>query len=100
MSNSRTLKLITGIGEAILGIPVLGGIIIVSFSWVPLIIMLILHIITMVVSANERTTRFPSIVGIVTSAVGWIPFVGWFMHVISAVVLLLSAARKSSAYRD
>jgi hypothetical protein len=94
MSNSRTLKLITGIGEAILAIPVLGGIIVLSFSWMPLIIMLVLHIITLVVSANERTSKFPSILGIVTSAVGWIPVVGWFMHLISAIILLLSASRK------
>jgi hypothetical protein len=75
MSNSRTLKLISGIGEGILAIPFLGGIIVVSFNWMPLIIMLILHIITMVISANERTSKSPSILGIVTSVIGWIPFV-------------------------
>jgi hypothetical protein len=94
MSNSRTLKLISGIGEAILAIPVLGGIIVLSFSWMPLVIMLVLHIITAVVSANERTSKFPSILGIATSALGWIPIVGWFMHLVSAIVLLFSASRK------
>ncbi len=94
MSNARTLKLISGIGEAILAIPFLGGIIVVSLGWVPLIIMLVLHIITAVVCSNERTSKLPSILGIVTSAIGWIPFVGWFMHLLSAIVLLLSAARK------
>jgi hypothetical protein len=98
LSNSRTLKLITGIGEGILAIPFLGGIIVVSFSWMPLIIMLILHIITMVISASERTSKSPSILGIVTSVIGWIPFVGWFMHLISAIVLLIAATGNSRSY--
>lgn len=96
MSNARILKLISGIGEAILAIPVLGGIIILSFSWMPLVLMLVLHIITAVVCSNERASKIPSFLGIVTSAIGWIPIVGWFMHLVSAIVLLIAASRNSN----
>lgn len=66
--------------------------------WIPLFIMLALHIVTLVFCSNENQSKAPSIVGIVTSCVGWIPFVGWVMHVVSAVLLLVSAAKAKTYY--
>lgn len=53
MSNSKILKWVTGGLEAVLGIPVLGGIIILSLAWVPLLIMLALHIVTLVITKKK-----------------------------------------------
>lgn len=94
MSISRILKWISGGLEALLGIPVLGGSIILGLAWTPLIVMAILHIITLIFSSKENENKHGSILGIVTSVVGWIPFVGMVLHIISAVILMVDAAKK------
>ncbi|WP_234293340.1 hypothetical protein [Fictibacillus sp. FJAT-27399] len=91
---SRTLKWVSGGFEALLGIPFVGGTIVVSFLWTPLAIALALHIATLVFSAKEGTARHGSILGIVTSCIAWIPFVGMIMHIISAILLLVDAYRQ------
>jgi hypothetical protein len=97
VKTSRLLKLVSGGIEALLAIPVLGGLIIVSLAWTPLLVMLVLHIVTLVYCNQERESKAGSIVGIVTSALGWIPFLGWMMHVATAILLLLSAAKSKSS---
>ena len=89
MSTTRNMKLITGVLEAILAIPVLGAIIILSNGWMPLVIMLVLHIITLVLAVQVQGPLAGSIVGIVASCLGWIPFVGWMLHAAAAIALLL-----------
>jgi hypothetical protein len=94
MSTSRILKWVSGGLEALLGIPILGGTIVVGLFWSPLAIMLILHIVTLVFTKKEgggSTTG--SILGIITSCVAWIPIVGMVMHIISAIILMLDAAK-------
>ncbi|TFJ92223.1 hypothetical protein [Lentibacillus salicampi] len=94
MSPSRILKWVTGGFEAFLGIPVIGGAFIVGLYWSPLVIMLILHIITLVMTKRDEGATTGSILGIVTSCIGWIPFVGMIMHILSAIFLMLNAAQK------
>ncbi|WP_211274888.1 hypothetical protein [Bacillus marinisedimentorum] len=99
MKNSNVMKWVTGFLEALLGIPIIGGTIVLSFLYTPLFIMLILHIITLYLVSKEGLGsghKTGSILGIVTSCIAWIPFVGMTMHIITAVVLLLSAARQSA----
>ncbi|GGG11109.1 hypothetical protein [Paenibacillus aceti] len=93
MSNSRTMKWVTGSFELILGIPIIGGLIIIGTSYIPLFIMFVLHIITLVLSANNQESKYGSIVGIITSLVAWIPFVGMIMHLVTAILLMISAAQ-------
>ncbi|WNQ10921.1 hypothetical protein MJA45_25450 [Paenibacillus aurantius] len=94
MSNSKQLKWITGGLEAVLGIPFVGGLIVLSLAWVPLGIMLVLHIITLLMASKEGGSRVGSVVGIVTSVIAFIPVVGMIMHILTAVILLIDAARK------
>ncbi|WAA11998.1 hypothetical protein [Fervidibacillus halotolerans] len=94
---SKVLKWVTGGMEAILGFPIIGASIIIGFLWTPLLFMLILHIVTLVFSVKENTEIAPSILGIVTSCVGWIPFVGMTMHIITAILLMVSASKKDAA---
>ncbi|MBP1993096.1 hypothetical protein [Paenibacillus eucommiae] len=94
MSTSKILKWVTGGLEAFLGIPILGGFVVLAFSYVPLVIMLALHIITLIVSNKERTNKLPSIVGIITSCLAWIPFLGMVLHIISAIFLVIDALGK------
>src|SRR5699024_12123985 len=86
------LKWVTGAFEAILGIPLIGASIILSFAWTPLFAMLILHIITLVMTKRDNGASTGSILGIITSCVGWIPLVGMVMHILSAIFLMINAA--------
>lgn len=94
MSSGRVLKWITGGMEAFLGIPLLGGTIVISFLYTPLMILLILHIITLVYCNQEGLDSAPSILGIITSCIAWIPIVGMIMHILTAIFLL------SSSYKE
>lgn len=94
MSTSRVLKWVTGGLEALLAIPVLGAAIIVGLLWIPLFIMLVLHIITLVLTKKDGGASTGSILGIVTSCIAWIPFVGWIMHILTAIFLMVDAAKK------
>lgn len=100
MSPSRILKWITGGLEAILAIPVLGATIIVSLAWIPLAIMLVFHIITLVLTKKDEGVATGSILGIVTSCIGWIPFVGMVMHILSAIFLMINAAKPDNYHNN
>jgi len=95
LKTSTLLKWITGGLEVFLGIPIIGGMFIVSLRWAPLWIMLILHIVTLVFSIRENERSHGSILGIITSVVGFVPFVGMVMHIITGIVLLVDAFRSS-----
>ena len=97
MSTSRIMKWVTGALEALLGIPVLGGSIVLGLLWTPLLVMLILHIITLVLTKKDGGASTGSILGIVTSCIGWIPVVGMIMHILSAIFLMVNAAKEDNA---
>ncbi|SDJ11211.1 hypothetical protein [Natribacillus halophilus] len=97
MNRSSIMKWITGALEGFWAIPFIGGTIILSLNWTPLIIMLVLHIITLLLSISEGKTKHGSILGIITSCVGFIPGVGWTMHTITAILLLIDAYRSEKA---
>lgn len=92
MSVSRILKWVSGGCEAFLAIPIVGGTFVVGLYWSPLFIMLILHIVTLVLTKRDGGPATGSILGIITSCVGWIPILGWIMHVLSAIFLMVNAA--------
>lgn len=91
MSLSRIMKWITGGAEAFLGIPFIGGTIVLSTGWGALIVMFILHLVTLLIAHNEKGSITGSVVGMVTSVIAIIPFVGMIMHIITAVILLIDA---------
>lgn len=96
MSVSRIMKWVTGALEALLGIPFVGGAIVISLLWTPLILMLVLHIITLVLTKKDGGLARGSILGIITSCIGWIPFVGMVMHIITAIFLMIDASKPES----
>ena len=100
LSTPKILKWVSGGLEAILGIPLLGGIIVVSFLWIPLGVMLALHIVTLVLTKNSGGSTTGSILGIVTSCIAWIPFVGMVMHILTAIFLMLDAAKPEIELKD
>ncbi|MCI1883057.1 MAG: hypothetical protein LKI94_12795 [Sporolactobacillus sp.] len=92
MKTSHILKWVSGGYEVLLGFPIVGGLLIVSFLWTPLVIALALHVITLVFCNQDHTNYHGSILGIIASIIGFIPFVGMVMHMITAVFLLIDAA--------
>lgn len=93
MSVSRILKWVTGGLEAILGIPVLGGLIVISMAYIPLFIMLALHIVTLVLTKRDGGRSVGSILGIITSCIAVIPIVGMVMHILSAIFLMIDGSK-------
>ncbi|AIY75320.1 hypothetical protein CN324_25340 [Bacillus anthracis] len=94
----KLLKWVTGALEALLGIPVLGGTIVVSLLWLPLLFMLVLHIVTLVLAKKANMSANGNVLGIVTSCLAWIPFVGMILHILSAIFIMMDAARKEETY--
>lgn len=97
MSSSRIMKWVTGALEALLGIPILGGTIILGLAWTPLLFMLVLHIVTLILTKKQGGPAAGSILGIVASVIGFIPGVGMVMHILSAIFLMINAATKDPA---
>lgn len=56
-------------------------------------LMLALHIIGLVLSIKSNMKKVGHILGIVTSCVGFIPFVGMVLHILTAIFLLIEAAK-------
>lgn len=87
----RVTKWVAGGIEALLGIPVLGASIILGLAWTPLFIMLVFHIVNLVLSKKENLPIAGSILGIVGNAIGWVPFVGMIMHILTAIFVMVEA---------
>lgn len=94
------MRWITGAFEIFLGIPILGAAVIIGASYTPLGVMFILHVVTLVISAKNNEPKYGSILGIVTSLVAWIPFVGMILHIITGILLMISAAKKTEVHNS
>ncbi|MCA0971941.1 hypothetical protein LCM20_15145 [Halobacillus litoralis] len=95
MKLSTILKWITGICEALLAIPVAGGLFVLSSGWGPLLFMFIIHAITLVLSIRDNRSFAGSILGLITSVIAVIPILGWIMHTVTAIVLLIDGGRST-----
>lgn len=94
MSISRVLKWLTGIFEAFLGIPLLGGLFIISNGYTPLLFMLALHIITLLLTQKDEGATIGSFFGIITSIVGIVPILGMIMHMVTALLLFITGSMR------
>ncbi|BAQ08693.1 membrane protein [Bacillus sp. OxB-1] len=98
MNYSTGMKWITGIAEAFLAIPIIGGAFVIGTGYNALFLMFILHAITLILSIREGQGKAASILGLFTSVVSVIPVIGWLLHLITAGALFVSAFM-SSRYR-
>lgn len=88
----RNLKWLGAAFEAFLGIPVLGGLFIISMGYSPLGFMLVFHIVVLILSITRlNKVSFGPIVGITASVLGFIPFLGMFLHWVAAIALAIDA---------
>ena len=87
------MKLLTGVLEAVLAIPVIGGLIVLISGYWILVVMCVLHAVTLMIAVRNGDSYHGPVLGIVTSMLAWIPFLGWMLHLATAVLLLMSALR-------
>lgn len=99
MKISVALLWITGLAEAFLAIPLIGGGFVISTGYSVLGVMFVLHAITLFFCFREYSPKSGSILGIITSAIAWFPGIGWVFHLITAAVLLITAAMSGSRAR-
>ncbi|WP_088005728.1 hypothetical protein [Indiicoccus explosivorum] len=92
MRTAVALLWLTGIFEALLGIPFLGGSFILSTGWGALGVMFLLHAVTLFFCIRQRAPKAGPILGLITSVIGIIPILGMVMHWITAIVLFVTAA--------
>ncbi|OYD59831.1 hypothetical protein CGZ90_05115 [Fictibacillus aquaticus] len=85
---SKVLKLVSGSFELLLGFPILGGMFILATGWTPLWFMFFFHLVTLIICAKEGTRYYGSVLGLAASALGWIPFLGMGLHILSGIVLV------------
>lgn len=88
-------KGIAGGYEALLAIPVLGGIIVMSSGWQALSLAFTLHLAVLIISFLSKTSPVPSIIGLITSVVAYVPVIGWLLHTITAILYIVSAVKDS-----
>jgi len=94
LSASETMKLLTGAMEAVLAVPVPGGFLMpASGCWI-LVAMCVLHAAALIVCVRHRDSYSGSVMGIIPSMLAWIPFPGWLLHLVTAVLLFVSALRR------
>ncbi|MNW31508.1 hypothetical protein D3C74_84270 [compost metagenome] len=98
MSMSRVLKWISGVLELILAIPIIGGSIVIGTSYSALGFMFALHLITVILSLRNQEPIFGSVFGIITSAIAWIPIIGWLLHLITAILCMITGAKRTERY--
>jgi len=92
----KILVLVMACLELFWGLPVIGGSIIVMLVWIPLIINLIVHIGLLIACIITGEKIAPSVMGIVASVVGFIPFVGMVLHLVAGGYGLYSILGVSS----
>jgi len=93
----NVLKWVAGGLEALWGIPLIGATIVIGLYWTPLVIMLALHIVGLVFASRNGLNKTGHIMGILTSCLAWIPFVGMVMHILTAIFLMLEAGKEKKS---
>jgi len=97
-SNTRIVFIIAVIFELFLAIPGIGWLTgtFLSGGSVYVATFIINVIALIVVSGSHRGSVVPPIIGIAGSFLGFIPFVGWFIHVMATIFYLISIVELSS----
>jgi hypothetical protein len=89
----QKMQLVGAVYETILAIPIVGGMIIMGWYWIPLVLAVIYHSITLVYTMKEGGNKVGPILGIITGVIGVVPLLGWSMHVITALFLYVGALK-------
>lgn len=85
----KVLKIVNGILELLLVISF--GLIVTGMLWTPLALMLVLHTLTLIFSVMTKRGIAGSILGICASLLGVIPVLGWTLHLVTTILLMIES---------
>lgn len=89
---NKLLKWVSFGVEAFLAIPFLGGAFIIANGWTPLFFAGVLHAAAIVfLLMSKRMVITGNLVGLAGALLGWIPFLGWILHLLAAIILFIEA---------
>jgi hypothetical protein len=91
MKLSVWAKVVSGLFELILAIPIIGGLIVIGNGYLPLTIVFFLHLTTLIICVAAKHSFKSSVLGMITSLIAWIPVVGWIFHGLTSIALFVSA---------
>ncbi|MDO3411030.1 hypothetical protein QWJ34_14795 [Saccharibacillus sp. CPCC 101409] len=83
--------------ELILGLPLLGGMVVMGSGWGISGVMLAVHAVTLLLSLQHRQSFYGSAAGIATCLLVSVPVAGMFGHWVTAVLLLVSMVDRYGA---
>jgi uncharacterized membrane protein len=86
-SKSLGLKLILAVAETILAIPIIDKLAKVEQLWVFLPFMVILHLLCMYISMEEKKGVLANIFGVIGNMLAWMPLYGFAFHFATAILL-------------
>ena len=87
--HTKIYKIVLACLEGLLAIPLLGALIIIGLWWIPLFILFVGHTIALITCIKNKKKYTGHITGLVGSLLGWIPLIGWIMHVVTTIVLII-----------
>jgi hypothetical protein len=83
------LKGINGVLEIVLGFPFIAGLSVITHEWGPLVVMFFLHMVALLLAIVMKSSyKTGSLVGLLASLVGYVPFIGMLLHISAAFVNL------------
>ncbi len=89
MSDVSWGYLIAGIFEAAMAIPIVGwsmGVGSFGFFWV---VGLVINIVVLTIVKRSKKSISGNVVGIIANIIGWMPILGWLLHVTATILLFV-----------
>ncbi|WP_353893233.1 hypothetical protein PRVXH_002649 [Proteinivorax hydrogeniformans] len=92
MSKSRLLKWVIGVLELLIGISILGDHVVFGMFWVPVLVMLALHILSYFLSKQDSGLTRGNGFGMVAAVASFVPILRNILRILTAIFVLYEAA--------
>lgn len=80
--------LIAFLYELYLAIPFVGGATVIASGYTALTIAFVIHVIVLIFRITSRRSIVVPVIALLLTLLAWIPVLGWFFHVVIAVLYL------------
>ncbi len=84
----KRLYMVAVVLEGFFAIPVVGGLMIFSSAYVLLVVAFLLHLSALIFGKDENLFKLAPVFGMIASILGFIPGLGWVLHVITFCLYL------------
>lgn len=79
-----------------MAIPVISWLIVFTTGF-PIFILLLFHTISLIIAVKSKTKVLGNILGLCASILAIVPVLGWLLHVITAIVLLVDVRKNKNS---